>query len=94
MVNTNQQKKNIQKISKYQDEIVIMVEELIKNYIEYGNFTKYNTDVNHYFESFMMSAVCYLEENPHESMVNDDDDDTMFANIGTIGTYGSGKTSL
>ena len=80
-------KKNIQKVSKYQDEIVIMVEELIKNYIAYGNFTKYNTDVNHFFESFMMSAVCYLEENPHESMMmNEDDDDTMFANIGTYGS--------
>ena len=80
-------KKNIQKVIKYQDEIVIMVEELIKNYIAYGNFTKYNTDVNHFFESFMMSAVCYLEENPHESMVmNEDDDDTMFANIGTYGS--------
>ena len=79
-------KQNIQKVSKYQDEIVIMVEELIKNYIAYGNFTKYNTDVNHFFESFMMSAVCYLEENPQECMVTEDDDDTMFANIGTYGS--------
>ena len=71
-------KQQIQKVSKYQEHIVKMVQELIKDFIEYGSFTKYNSDINHFFESFMISSVRYLEDNPHETIVNDDDDDVMF----------------
>jgi len=74
-------KQQIQKVQKYQEYIAKIVQELIKDFIEYGSFTKYNTDINHFFESFMISSIRYLDENPHDYMVNDDDDDTMFAII-------------
>uniref|UniRef100_A0A6C0HV25 Uncharacterized protein n=1 Tax=viral metagenome TaxID=1070528 RepID=A0A6C0HV25_9ZZZZ len=80
-------KKRIQTLQIFQSDIVNMVNELIQDYISCGSFSKYNSEINHTFESFMNSALRHLEENPP----NDDDDDTLF-NIG-IGTYGSSKTS-
>ena len=67
-------KKRIQTLQIFQSDIVNMVNELIQDYISCGSFSKYNSEINHTFESFMNSALRHLEENPP----NDDDDDTLF----------------
>ena len=76
-------KKRIQNVQLYQSDIMNMVNVLIQDYISCGSFSKYNSEINHTFESFMNSTLRHLEENPPN--VSEDDDDTLF-NIG-IGTY-------
>jgi hypothetical protein len=90
-------KKRIQTLQIFQSDIVNMVNELIQDYISCGSFSKYNSEINHTFESFMNSALRHLEENPPN--VSDDDDTLFCRNPGSgrtshIGTYGSSKTSL
>jgi hypothetical protein len=77
-------KKRIQILQTYQSDIMNMVNDLIQDYISCGSFSKYNSEINHTFESFMITAIRHLEENPPD---NDDEYDTLF----NIGTYGSSR---
>ena len=76
-------KKRIQTLQIFQSDIANMVNELIQDYISCGSFSKYNSEINHTFESFMNSALRHLEENPPNVS---DDDDTLFTGIGTYGS--------
>lgn len=66
----------IQQVREMHESIVQVVDELLTDFIQHGNFTKHNTQVNRSFETFLKECIRYIQDRPTDT---DEFVDVMFS---------------